>query len=89
MPLAQHALESAARKVLNGGTLRVAYAQYDVVADGGAAATYPLGPVIPDNAVVTSLKTNELTALAGGTNITFKAGALALTAAIVLASLLG
>lgn len=53
------------------------------------AGTYNSTVSIPAGAVVTSLKSVEGTALAGGTNVTFNVGSQALSAAIVLASFTG
>lgn len=67
------------------GIKRVAFANFVPT----AAATYTSDTTIPAGALVTSLKTVEGTALAGGTNATFRVGSQALTAAIALASFTG
>lgn len=64
---------------------RVAFANFVPT----AAGTYTASVTIPKDALVTSLKSVEGTALAGGTNVTFKVGTQALTAAIALASFTG
>ena len=53
------------------------------------AATYTSTASLPKGAIVKSITTVEGTALAGGTNITFRVGTQALTAAIILASFTG
>lgn len=53
------------------------------------AATYASTALLPAGAIVKSITTVEGTALAGGTNVTFKAGSQALTAAIATASFTG
>lgn len=64
---------------------RVAFANFTPT----AAATYASDISIPEGALITSLKSVEGTALAGGTNVTFKVGTQSLTAAIALASFTG
>lgn len=85
----QNAIEMATRKVMNGEVELVAKAIYDVAVDGGAAATYELKTKIPKNSIVLKVMSDEKTALAGGTNITFYAGSTALTGAIALSAFTG
>lgn len=55
-----------------------------------AAGTYTATDVsIPAGAVITGVRSVEGTALAGGTNVTFRIGTQALTAAIALAAFTG
>lgn len=49
------------------------------------AGTYTSDIILPAGAVVKKITSVENTALAGGTNVTFKVGSQSLTAAIVLA----
>lgn len=53
------------------------------------AATYTSTATLPSGAIVKAITTVEGVALAGGTNITFRVGTQALTAAIALASFTG
>lgn len=55
---------------------------YDFSVDGGAVGTYLFGTNLPANAIVTSVKSEELTAVTGADSITLKAGSTALTGAI-------
>jgi hypothetical protein len=64
---------------------RVAFANFAPT----AAGDYTSDAIIPAGAIVKSITTVEGTALAGGTNITFKGGGISLTAAIVLADFTG
>ena len=82
-------IRKAANKVARGEVVFTAKSVYDVDVDGGAAGTYALKFRLPKNAIITEIMTDELTALAGGTNVTFKAGDTALTAAIATASFTG
>lgn len=66
-------------------TKRIAFANFVPT----AAATYASEISIPEGAVITSLKSIEGAALAGGTNVTFKVGSQSLTAAIALSSFTG
>ena len=64
---------------------RVAFANFVPT----AATTYTSGVIIPKGAVVTSVKTIEGTALAGGTSTKFMVGSQDLTAAIALVGFTG
>lgn len=89
MAVGQTGINKAAFDHLTGRTVRVARANYNVAVDGGAAGDYDLGDTIPVGAIIKEVTTREKTALAGGTSITFKVGAGALTAAIALAGFTG
>jgi len=66
-------------------TQRVAFANFVPT----TAATYASDAILPKGAIVTALRAVEGTVLASGTNITFKAGSKALTAAISLSAFTG
>lgn len=66
-------------------SLRVAKASFTPT----AAATYTSDVIIPEGAILKSVTSVEGVALAGGTNITFRVGTQAATAAIALAAFTG
>ncbi len=55
---------------------------YDFSVDGGAIGTYLSNIVLPINAMVVRVFTDEQTAVTGATDITLKAGSTALTGSI-------
>jgi hypothetical protein len=65
--------------------LRVAKANFTPT----TAGTYVSTSLIPKGAILKSVTSVENTAMAGGTNTTFKVGSQSITAAIVLASFTG
>lgn len=64
---------------------RVAFANFAPT----TAGDYTSDAIVPAGAIIKAITSVEGTALAGGTNITFKAGGIDLTAAIILADFTG
>jgi len=68
--------------VLNAGGTRCESVVWDFSQDGGAISTISFGRLLPANAMVIGVISQELTAVTGATSITLKAGSTALTGAI-------
>lgn len=68
--------------ILNSFTKQIATVVWDFSLDGGAVQTYRFNAALPVGAVVTSIWSDEQTAVAGATSMTLYAGSIPLTAAI-------
>lgn len=68
--------------VLNCSGERRESVLWSFASDGGAISTISFGRLLPAGAIVTGILTDELTAVAGATSITLKAGSTALSGAI-------
>lgn len=82
-------ISSRDEAVLNSSGERTESVQYNFLRDGGAVATYMFGRNIPEGAIITSLLTDEITAVTGNTSVTLRAGTTALTAALDLTATSG
>jgi hypothetical protein len=67
--------------VLNAAGNRQDSCVWNYSADGGAVGDISLGRMLPANAVITKVLSEELTAVASATSITLKAGSTSLTGA--------
>ena len=82
--LAVNRISSRDEAVLNNSGLRCESVLYDFDNDGGATGTISFGRILPEGAVVVRVFSNEITAVAGATDIDLKAGSTDLITAVDL-----
>lgn len=89
MGISQLTIEKTAKAYSSRRLKRIARASFEVIDGELVAETYDLGEVIPANAIVTDVWTEEEETLVGLTSVAFLAGSTAITGAIALSGFTG